>query len=139
VEHFPNLRTMICGEGVIGYLHEKKIKELGLEQNVELTGMLSRRAVMKKMANSKILLHPSTFESQGYIFYEALHAGLQVISYDIGIADGSEQNWLVAKNEEEIFIQLKKLLSTNLNFASRPVETVETTVSKYCDWVYFND
>lgn len=50
-----------------------------LENVVTLTGHLERSAVRQLMNRSRILLHPATFEAQGFVILEALHAGMQVV------------------------------------------------------------
>ena len=132
---FPDIQTYILGEGVSENQLRDQIKKLKLEKNIILTGQVARKEVVEYMSKSKILLHPSTFESQGYIFYEALHSGMQVISFKVGIAK-TNPKWFVAENETEIVDRITKLLLQKQNFDSYPVETVEKTVEKYCEWVY---
>jgi len=136
VKQFPNIKTYILGEGVSENQLRNQIKKLKLEKNIILTGQVARREVVEYMSKSKILLHPSNFESQGYIFYEALHSGMQVISFKVGIAEAN-MKWFVAKSELEIIDRLSKLLLHKQNYDPHPVETVEDTVRKYCEWVYF--
>lgn len=53
-----------------------------------------RAEMLKLMARSRVLVHPSRYESQGYVFLEALMQGMSVVSYPVSIASPSER-WSV--------------------------------------------
>ncbi|MGC8588338.1 MAG: glycosyltransferase [Hydrogenobaculum sp.] len=73
-------KLVIIGEGDLRSLLEKKIKELGLENDVILTGYQTNP--YKYLKNSKIFVLSSIFEGFGNVIIEAMHFGLPVISYE---------------------------------------------------------
>ena len=56
-------------------------KKLGLEHSVIFYGWLTRNNVLKLMASSKILAHPSLYESFGYVIAESYALGKPVIAH----------------------------------------------------------
>ncbi|MBX7150567.1 glycosyltransferase [bacterium] len=119
-----HLKAVIIGEGHQRPLLEKRISDLKLEDTIYLTGLLSRTKVIEYLFQSKILLHTAQFEGMGYAIAEALHAGLNVISFEVG------HNYRTSKavrcrSVPEIIDQLKRLLESRLDF--NPVSTCSVT------------
>ncbi len=132
---FPSIKSCILGEGKERPFLEQKIKELNLEENVILKGLIPREEVMQLMNQSKILLHPSLYESQAYVFYEALHSGMHIVSYEVGVAKEGEK-WRVAQNESELLNYLQFFLNHPVDYQSRQVLTVDDTIKAYVEKVY---
>ena len=82
----PNLVIRIIGEGVQEHFLAEKIKKLSLQEHIKLLGCLKNQEVQQYMQNSKVFLHTSTFETQGYVFLEALMNGMNIVSRKVGIA-----------------------------------------------------
>ncbi len=78
---FPTIKAVICGEGTDRPRLEERIKRLGLENNISLTGLIPHPEVLQSMQQAKILLHPSSYEGFGAVCLEALYAGAHVISF----------------------------------------------------------
>ena len=83
----PELRAVLAGDGPELTKLTRLINQLGLAQNIRLTGNLPRSEVLRLMASAKVLLHTSRFESYGYVLVEAAAAGCRVVSTPVGIAD----------------------------------------------------
>lgn len=78
------IRGMIIGDGPLRRELEKQIHSRGLQHSLRLAGSMDRRQVLEHMADSKILLHTSGFESAGYVFLEALFSGMKVVAFKTG-------------------------------------------------------
>lgn len=80
----------IIGEGHLKSTLEDKIKDLGLESEVFLSGWKSHDAVLKTLAGSHIYLYTGIqdqegrVEMQGLANLEAMALGLTVVSTDVG-------------------------------------------------------
>jgi glycosyltransferase involved in cell wall biosynthesis len=77
---FPNIKTMICGNGPQMKSLKEQVSRLGLEDNVILKGEISHRATLALMQRSKIFLHTSMYEGFGTVLCEGLYGGAHVIS-----------------------------------------------------------
>jgi 1,2-diacylglycerol 3-alpha-glucosyltransferase len=84
VNIFPVLSCGIVGDGREKKQIEKLMMSYGLDKHIKLFGHLEYDNVIKKMQESRILLHTSVFEGQGLIFSEALAAGAYIVSYPVG-------------------------------------------------------
>jgi glycosyltransferase involved in cell wall biosynthesis len=80
----PGISGMIIGDGPLRSELEKQISACGLQISLSLAGFMDRRQVLKQMADSKILLHTSGYESAGYVFLEALYSGMKVVAFETG-------------------------------------------------------
>lgn len=90
VPRFPGLRACIVGDGPERAALERQIAARNLGDHLRLAGRLPRPEVLRLMARSRVLLHPSRYEGQGYVFLEALAAGLYVVCFDVGFPGGTE-------------------------------------------------
>jgi Glycosyltransferase len=79
-DRFKDVKLVIIGEGELRNTIENKIKELGLENDVILTGYQTNP--YKYLKNLKIFVLSSIFEGFGNVIIEAMHFGLPVISYE---------------------------------------------------------
>lgn len=82
-EH-PHLKLTICGEGPQRSRLEDLIARLGVEQQVNLTGHISRQELAEIFRFSDFFVLPSSFETFGLVYAEAIAAGLPVIATRCG-------------------------------------------------------
>jgi glycosyltransferase involved in cell wall biosynthesis len=127
---FPALRCMLIGEGPERASLERQIREEGLTGSVEMPGHLPREQVLSAMTKARILLHTADFEGQGYVFLEALGAGMRVVSFDVGYTGNSAAAYR-CKSREEIVEVLQTLLETDPGAALTQVESVEDTARAF--------
>jgi glycosyltransferase involved in cell wall biosynthesis len=80
-EKIPHIRMVICGAGPEREQLEVMIKENGLTGNLILAGEKDHREVLQLLQQSKLFLHPSSYEGLCIACFEALAAGLPVISF----------------------------------------------------------
>jgi 1,2-diacylglycerol 3-alpha-glucosyltransferase len=130
VKTYPGLKACIIGEGIEKVLLQKHIDDVGISSNITLTGSLPREDVLIKMLQSRIFLHTSIYESQGYVFYEALYAGCHLVSFNVGVAS-TIQNWDVCNSENEMIEALKKLLNSKIENKKKVLYSIDETIDKY--------
>lgn len=127
---YREIRAAIIGEGREYANLERMINKVGLENNVQLLGKLPRPDVIEYMYQSKILLHPSAYESQGYVFLEALYCGLTVVCFDVGYAKESEK-MIICHNRTEMLDSLKLLLKNESNFEPVLMKSINDTIKEF--------
>lgn len=86
----PSVAATIVGAGPLREELEEQVRRLGLTDRVTFTGRLEPHAVDELMRTSTLLVHPSTSETFGLVYFEAAAAGLPVVSTDHPVA-----RWLV--------------------------------------------
>ena len=102
-----------------------------LEQNIELKGSVSYAETQHYLSQSKVLLHPSIFESYGMVFAEAIANKTAIVSRKVGFAESAE-HWFLGNNPEEFseacfsFINKKQVIFPNF-------PSIETTLLSYLD------
>lgn len=105
----PNIRAVICGDGPqMGHL-KQLAKELGIENNITLTGKLSHPEVLAQMQRARIFLHPSNYEGFGTVCLEALYAGAKVVSF-VKPMDIAIKNWHIATDKDHMLQMLKEIM-----------------------------
>ena len=62
---------------------KNKIAQFGLQNNIELKGILPHHQCLELMMQSKILLHPSSFEGASTVVLEALYYKCCAISVTV--------------------------------------------------------
>ena len=127
------LNVMLIGYGPEREGLERLARDLGLEKTVQFTGELPRPKVLQYMQRSKVLLHPSKYESQGYVFNEALACGMGVVSREVGIAQKSER-WKIAGSEVEMAEAVMELIGQS--FEPMSIQPLEDTAEAYIKLYY---
>jgi glycosyltransferase involved in cell wall biosynthesis len=128
VKEFPQLRLQIAGDGPERNSLEQLASALGVKGNVIFAGQLSRAEVLQAMQKSRVLLHPSEYESFGYVFAEAMECGLPIVSFDVGAAQASA-GWKVVSGEDELAGAVREFLLASPIIAT--TISAEETVRAY--------
>jgi glycosyltransferase involved in cell wall biosynthesis len=130
VKKFPKLVCKLVGDGPEFSMLKTMAAQYGVDNNIEFTGLLSRKEIFRLMKQSKILVHPSNFEGSGFVFAEALANGMNIVSFNVGYAKQSEK-WLIANDDNEFISHTKKLLLSKLSYEPLNIFPISETVHKY--------
>lgn len=127
---FPNVRVALVGDGV----EMKNLKELShslnLGDNVQFLGALPREEALSVLASSKVLLHPSIYESFGYIFQEAIFSDVRIVSRAVGSAE-SESFWRISESVDDLAKDLLFFLGNTAQSFSENAQMVSETCKAY--------
>ncbi|OQA74247.1 MAG: putative poly(glycerol-phosphate) alpha-glucosyltransferase [Candidatus Dependentiae bacterium ADurb.Bin246] len=82
-EKIPNAKLAIIGDGQLDKQIKSKINKLNLNKNIDMLGFLTGTKKYQIFANSKIVVHPATYDSGGMSAAQAMAFGLPLISYDL--------------------------------------------------------
>jgi glycosyltransferase involved in cell wall biosynthesis len=123
----PLLNIVLIGDGAENENLKQQAKSLGIKR-LQFPGKLPRNEVLNLMMQSKVLLHTSSFESQGFVFNEALASGMAIVSKKVGIAEESER-WLIAESEDQMADNLISLLAEK--FETQTIVPLKQTVDGY--------
>jgi len=88
LEEFPNLVSLMVGDGTDRARLEKKTHELGLDNSVVFTGYIDESEKLDCYRLADLFVMPSRLEGFGYVFLEALASGVPVIASKV---DGSRE------------------------------------------------
>jgi len=127
---YPEIKAAIIGEGSEYSNLEQMIRQFELASNVCLLGKLPRTEVIEYMYRSKILLHSSTYEGQGYVFLEALYCGLTVVCFDVGHTEESKK-MIICNDRQDILNRMKLLLKKPLDFEPMLMKSIDETVADF--------
>ena len=127
---FRGIKCMMAGGGPLMEEIEKMIMKNGLAENITCTGQLRREEIFDLMKRSKVLIHPSLYEGQGYIYQEALAHGMYVISFDTGHQEVSPKH-IVCRNSVEMQGEAKKIMRGHLIFEPFQELTSADSVQEY--------
>lgn len=123
----PCARVVIAGDGP-----ERGSLEQAAPPNLSFIGSRRREEILQLMSRSKVLLHPSEYESQGYVFLEALASGMHVVCRDVGFPGDSQKVHLCDTTDEMVAVT-RRLLGGPLSFDPVGVPTTHDTVRAYTD------
>ena len=126
----PEMRAEVIGDGVERKKLTELIDKLGLKENVKFIGHLPRNMVYEKMNQARVFLHTSDYETQGYVFNEALLTGLPIVSKRVGVA--SEQPyWKLGNTDEELAEHVQYFLSNTIEIPTKAQIGMNQTVKQY--------
>ena len=129
-KQLPAIKCEIIGDGENKKMLENQIKALGLEETILLKGELNRSETLINMRRSKILLHTSDYEGQGYVYMEALASGAYVVSFDVGFLPLNSKVQ-ICRNDSEVINKIVVLLKNELNFNPISLMSMKQTVDGY--------
>jgi glycosyltransferase involved in cell wall biosynthesis len=107
---FPQIYSVVAGKGRQDWALQKKVREHALENNIFFNGEMEHRNLLLLMQQSKVFLHPSSYEGFSMVCLEALYAGCHVISFCKPMNNDFE-NWHIVKTEEEMISKALEILS----------------------------
>ena len=116
-EEFPKIKAVLVGDGPEKENLRSLISIYGLQSNCTLTGELAHEKVLELMKDSKILLHPSSYEGFSGVCLEALYGGAHVISFcramkqEIGC-------WHIVESKKEMKLKALDVLQNNFTSQS---------------------
>lgn len=110
---FPNIKVVICGDGPELQNLQDKVEAYGLQQNITFTGRLTHAETLRVMQQTKVFLHPSSYEGYSTVTLEALYAGAHVISITSPMGKAFKHHYIVANLEEMAQTALRVLLDDN--------------------------
>tara|TARA_B100000780_G_C21077351_1_gene433757 strand:+ start:407 stop:1441 length:1035 start_codon:yes stop_codon:yes gene_type:complete len=122
-------QAKMIGSGPLEKKILERINSYGLENNIQLTGQLSREATFEIMDQSKVLYHPSRYESFGMVILEAIRSRMHVVSSPVGISPEIEGVHLVENSDNAAKI-IQALLDSPAPESQLPF-AIENTVDQY--------
>jgi 1,2-diacylglycerol 3-alpha-glucosyltransferase len=124
----PELKVVLIGDGP--ELENLKLlaETLGIKDCVSFLGHVTRKDVLDLMTKAKVLLHTSTFESQGFVFNEAIASGMAVVARKVGIASESER-WKVSESGADMAGSILSLLEKN--YEPETLIPIQQTIEAY--------
>lgn len=128
-EEFPSINCKIIGDGPLRKELEQETKSLGLSQNIEFLRILTYNETQEMIAQSKILVHLSSFESFGMIVIEALALDTMVVAKPVGIANEITQV-IKVNTVKDAAIQLQEILKIDVPKVACNY-LIENTVKQY--------
>jgi glycosyltransferase involved in cell wall biosynthesis len=132
-DDYPNLTSKVVGEGPLRNELQQKINELGLTDNIALTGLLDYDKTQELIAKSKVLLHLSNFESFGMVTIEAIANQTKVVAKPVGIANDIDEV-IKVNGMGEAVKELKLILEQDTtSFNDLFNYNIENTVLKYIE------
>ncbi|HEY8690249.1 MAG TPA: glycosyltransferase [Chitinophagaceae bacterium] len=130
---FPDINSIICGEGEEKENLQVLINDLGLQKNITLPGEVPHSEVIRLMQRSKIFLHTSAYEGFGSVCSEALFAGCQVISFCKPMHKNFEHHHVVNTESEMVEKTLEIMNNPNVSHASVLNYSIEDIAQKVKD------
>jgi glycosyltransferase involved in cell wall biosynthesis len=116
IKEMPDIRLKIIGDGPEMKNLKFKIKDLGLEEMVELTGELPRQEVLSFNAAANVFVLNSGYEGLSHVLLEALQMGTPVVASNVGgnpeLIQSPKQGLLFDYNDKgEMIRTISKVLS----------------------------
>ncbi len=101
-----------------------------MSEQIEFIGLLNIEQSIAKIAQSKLLLHTSDFESLGYVFLEAIKQKVRIVSTPFGIA-AENPDILTGMTVAELTKQVVVSLNQTSEIQYTKPATVEEVMNKY--------
>lgn len=134
-----NFKMQIVGDGELRPNYEKKVKDLGLENQVEFIGQVSERELINYYQLADVFVLPSINQGEafGLVLLEAMACGAPVIASNLpGVRDvfknGEQGFYFMPGNADELSKRILTILTGNVtadNFSRSARELAEQKYS----------
>lgn len=131
----PQAKLYVIGGGNNELSDElkKKIVQLGLENNITLTGYLDKQKMIQTMKKSKVFVFPSHEEGFGIAILEAMSCGLPVVAWDLPVYKDIFKENIIQVKENDIQSFADEIIKLIENNSSRRkiIETGYEYIKRY--------
>ena len=131
----PDWKLVIVGDGPERKNLESRIKNLGLENRAILAGAIEREDLLSYLHRANLFVLNTSFESFSFQVVEAMHAGVPVITTNIGnlaeIIDNNKEGVLVEPNNKEQILAAIKKISEDDSFRDMIVRNAKEKAKKF--------
>lgn len=128
-KQLPGVKAVLIGKGPESKNLQMLIKNLGIENNMELIGEIPHQQVLNMMRRTRVLVHPSSYEGFAGVLLEALGSGAHVVSFCKAMRNKIEQ-WHVVKSKAEMEEKILELLQKQTRYEPVVAFSIETTAKK---------
>ena len=128
-----DIKFLVCGTGKDKQLIENQIKELGIEDKVELLGY--RKDVNNIMNASDLFFLPSLQEGLTLSIIEAMNLGLPIVTSNVrgnkDLVENGENGFVCEKYDYEAFSKVIKSIMLDSNLAQQMSNRSKELAKKY--------
>jgi glycosyltransferase involved in cell wall biosynthesis len=129
----PSVRLVMIGNGPLEKAVAQKVHKLGIEKNIFLLGFKDGVEKLGIFRQSRIVLHPSLYDSGGMAAAEAMICGLPGVSYDLpALRTYYPKGMLKAHDPQEFAAHIIHLLTDSTFYVKMSNEAREW--AKEWDW-----
>lgn len=134
----PFIRCVIVGEGPEKNTISNIINQLGISENIKLSGFLDYTDLICKIKTSKILVLPSSREGFGMVVIEAFACAVPVITVNEennaaqSLVDNGTNGYVVDLDSKKISLSIGSMLENNSDYLRFSREAFKTAQSY--DW-----
>ncbi|MBL7730228.1 MAG: glycosyltransferase [Chitinophagaceae bacterium] len=127
----PDSKVVLIGDGEEKNNLLQLIRNLNLQENINITGEIPHATVLQLMQRSKLLLHTSSYEGFGMVCLEALFAGAQVISFTKPLKN-EIAGWHFAEDEDQMCKMATEIITSPSSSAvPKPEWSIEKCVDRF--------
>ena len=123
------IRCAMVGDGPLRGDIQRAIGRLPSAQ-IELVGQVDRNEVLDRMHRSRVLVHTSEYESQGFVFDEALQCGMSIVSRTVGSARPMER-WILADTHQSQLSAITDMLQRPRGVEPIILHPMKATADQY--------
>jgi|GEM_PF-815218 len=129
-------KLAMIGDGVLESEVKKKIKKYGLEKNIDLLGYKNGQDKYAIFKQSKMMLHPATYDSGGMAAAEGMAWGLPGVSFDLEALKTYYPKGMLKseKNNLDDFSENILKLISDENLYSKTAEDAHNLILEVWDW-----
>jgi glycosyltransferase involved in cell wall biosynthesis len=126
---YSGIKAVLAGNGELEEEIKALIREYGLENTVSCKGRLQHHDVLELMNNSRILVHPSSYEGHSTVMLEALYSGCKVVSF-LPVGSGEIGNFTLCTAIDEMKNACSQLLRSSNDYKRVTVSLMDDSAKQ---------
>jgi glycosyltransferase involved in cell wall biosynthesis len=135
-EKKPEAKLSMIGNGPLEAEAREKIKSLGLERNIELLGFMDGEQKFEIFKQSKVMVHPATYDSGGMAAAEGMAWRLPGVSFDLEALKTYYPQGMVKIPcfDEQLFADTVLRLLSDKDFYEKQAQLAHELILNVWDW-----
>ena len=135
-EKKPEAKLAMIGNGPLEEEARIKIKALGLERNIELLGFMDGEKKFEIFKQSKVMVHPATYDSGGMAAAEGMAWRLPGVSFDLEALKTYYPQGMVKIPcyDEQLFAETILRLLSDKDFYEEQAQLAHELILNVWDW-----
>lgn len=126
---YTDIKAILSGDGELQQQLAQLVNDYGLQNNITFTGRIPHKKLLELMNNTKLFVHPSTYEGHSTVVLEAMYSGCKVLGF-IPAGSRPTQNFILCSDFDQMKQHALNILQSTDQYYRENYSDMEDSVKQ---------